>query len=69
MIERVFNEDLKQFVYQIKKSDFMRGLKKQVAEDAWNSVADKDFVAVDFDKYENASQFAKMLVNRYSVIL
>ena len=69
MIERVFDEELNQFVYQIKKSDFMRGLKKQAAEEAWNSVADKDFVSVDFDKYENASQFAKMLVNRYSVIL
>ena len=32
MIERVFNDELKQFVYQIKKSDFMFGLKQDIAD-------------------------------------
>ena len=68
MIERVFNDELKQFVYQIKKSDFMFGLKKDIAERAWNEVADKDFVSLDFDYYQNASEFAKRLAKRYSIL-
>ena len=69
MIERVFNEELNRFVYQIKKSDFMKGLNSNASERAWNELADKLFISVDFDDYRCASEFARMLVSKYSIFL
>ena len=68
LTEQKNGKRLKQFVYQIKKSDFMFGLKKEIAERAWNDVADKDFVSLEFDYYENALAFSKRLVKRYSIL-
>ena len=69
MIERVYNDELGKMVYQIKKSDFMKGLNKEKAEQAWCHIADIGFVSIDFEYYHNASAFRDKLVNYYSCLL
>ena len=69
MIKRVFNEELNRFVYRIKKSDFIEELDSKAAERTWNDLVDKFIISVDFEEYRFASQFAGMLVNKYSIFL
>lgn len=68
MIDRVYNEEIKQVVYRVEKKDFMFGLKQDLAEKTWNNVAGESTISCDFDTYENAMKFVKKLANHYSAL-
>lgn len=68
MIDRVYDEEMKQVVYRVEKEDFMFGLKQDLAEKTWNNVAGKATISCDFDTYENAVRFVKKLSEHYTIL-
>ena len=70
MIDRVYDEEMKQVVYRIEKKDFMFGLKQQgLAEKTWNNVAGEATISCDFDTYVNAMEFVKKLARHYTILI
>lgn len=67
MIERVLNEELKQFVYRIEKKSFGIGLKKEIVEMCWKELCGEMVSSVDFKDYRSARDFAGKLTNKYSL--